>query len=285
MAEMAVEVSQPALPAPPPDAPRSFVGDVRKELAELGRYRHLLRYLVTSSLQAKHKQTLLGYLWWILDPLLMAAIYYVLVHVMLKRGGANYPIFIFSAVVTWRLFTTAVTSSITTTVSKLGMMRQVRFPRTALPLAATIAQTVRFLFGFLVLLALAAATGVLPDVHLLFLPVVLVPEVLLALGFGYALAAVNVYARDVSNLTTHLFRMWFYLSPGLYVPKVVPASVRGIYNLNPFATIFPAYRAIVLYHRVPPLAGLAWVTLGAAVVLVGGFLLFVRLQDGFTKVA
>ena len=272
------------LPAEIPEPPRrSLLRDAVEELRAVARYRHLLRYLTTSSLRTENANTVFGFVWWILDPLLLMAVYVLLVVVLLQRGGPDFPVFILTAIIVWELFSKGVRNMVTGTVRKERSMRQVPFPKSVLPLSAIIAATVHFSFAFCVLLVIAVPFGFLPSVYALFaLPITLV-LIVLTLGIGFFLSAINIFFRDTTKLIRYVFRIGFYLSPTLYPLSAVPQSIRPYYDLNPFATLIPAYRDAVMYQKVPDLAALGIVAAASVVVLVLGFLFFVRLQPWFAK--
>ena len=147
------------LPASAAERRPSILNDALGELHRLVRYRYLARYLLTASLRFEHVGTVFGYLWWILDPLLVGATYVILVDVMLHAGGAHYPVFVFTAVVVWKSVSVSVRSAMAQTFGRQGLMKQIAFPRSIIPLVAVGAETARFFFGLLVLLGFAAAFG------------------------------------------------------------------------------------------------------------------------------
>jgi ABC-type polysaccharide/polyol phosphate export permease len=259
--------------------------DALAELRRLSRYRYLARRLYATSLRSENVGTVFGYFWWILDPLLTGVTYLILVDVMLRGGGEHYPVFVFTSVVVWKSFLGSIRNAIGQTGGKLGLMKQIAFPRSIVPLVAVLAELTRFCFGLVALLAFASAFGLFPGGALLWLPLVVLVQVPLMVGLAFLLSALCVLFRDVDNLSQFVFRAWFFLSPGIYSLSAVPGgTARRFYDLNPFATLFPAYHRIFVDGATPDLAALGWVALGSLVVLVGGYLVFVRLEPAFAKV-
>jgi ABC-type polysaccharide/polyol phosphate export permease len=273
-----------ALPVDVPvPAKRSLLRDARDELKAVARYRHLLRYLITSALRTENANTVFGFVWWILDPLLLMSVYVLLVGVLLDRGTPDFPVFILTAIVAWELFAKGTRNMVTGTMRKERSMRQIAFPKAVLPLSAIAAAAIHFAVAFLVLLLVAIIFGIYPSPYaLLALPIVLV-QLAFTLGLGFFLSAINVFFRDTTKLMRYVFRFGFYLSPTLYPLSAVPERFRPIYDLNPFATLIPAYRDVVMYHKVPDLAALGVVGAASLVVLILGYLFFVRLQPWFAK--
>jgi ABC-type polysaccharide/polyol phosphate export permease len=268
------------VPIPPP---RSLLGQARDDLRAIARHRHLLRYLIASGLRTENANTVLGFVWWILDPLLLMSVYVLLVGVLLGRGSPDLPVFILTAIIAWELFSKGTSNMVSGTMRKERSMRQIAFPKAVLPLSAIAAAAIHFAFAFAALLGVAILFGIYPSVYaLLAVPIVLV-QLALTIGIGFFLSAVNVFLRDTTKLMRYAFRFGFYLSPTLYPLSAVPDSVRPVYDLNPFATLIPAYRDVVMYHKVPDLAALGVVAAVSVAVLALGYLFFVRLQPWFAK--
>jgi lipopolysaccharide transport system permease protein/teichoic acid transport system permease protein len=274
-----------ALLEPPLYARRGPVREAWRQAAATLRYRPLIRYMVSSSLRTQNTGTIFGHLWWLLDPLLLMLVYVVLIDVVLERGGENYPLFVFIAVVAWKYFAATSRNAMALTVGKERLMRQVAFPKTVLPLSAVLGGTIHFAFALVVVVIFAVPFGIYPHVTLPLVLLVAAVQFVLTLGMSLFLSALNVFLRDVQNLGEYVFRMWFYLSPGLYAVAAVPENYREIYELNPFATLFPAYRSVLLDHSTPDFAALGVVGGFSLIVLVAAYVFFVRLEPSFTKVS
>ncbi len=169
------------------------------------------------------------------------------------------------------------------TLKKERAMRQVGFPKTILPLSEVIGAGARFAFAFGVLLVVAVPFGFYPSAYaLLVVPIALV-QLTLTTGVAFFISALNVFFRDAAKIMNYVFRMGFFLSPALYPASFVPDKFRPVYDLNPFVTLFDAYRAIVMEHSMPDWSPLGIVAGGSIVALVLGYLFFVRLQKSFAK--
>ena len=264
---------------------RSVWSDAVQELRRLNRYRYLGKHLFRTSLRSEHVGTFFGYFWWILDPVLWGATYLLLVAVMFRRGGPNYPVFLFTSVIVWKSFVGSVRGAMGQTVGSHGLMKQVPFPRSIIPLTAVAAETTKFFFGLLVLIAFAAGFGLYPSVALLALPLVVLAQLPFMLGVAFLLSALAVLFRDMDNLSQFVFRAWFFLSPALYALSAVPQGVsRRLYDINPFAILLPAYHSIFVDRAVPNLPALAYVGGVAIATLLAGYIVFVRLERLFAKV-
>jgi lipopolysaccharide transport system permease protein len=210
--------------------------------------------------------------------------YYLLVAVAFRQGGTDVALFLSISVVVWKFFTAGTRNALVITAAKERQMRHVRFPRAVLPLSSLLAETVRFAFALVILIAVIGLLGPGLDITLpLILPIVAI-QLLFALGTAFLLGALNVFFRDVQHITFHAFQAWFFLSPGLYTIDAIPQEYRRVYDINPFAHILPAYHSLLLNHELANPIGLVKVAGVSVATLVLGYLVFVRLQPAFAKV-
>ena len=161
--------------------------------------------------------TLLGNLWWVIDPLLQMVVYVVFVTIIVSKSLPDYPLFIFSAILPWKWFSASVGDATLAVTSQDRLIKQIAFPKLVLPVAATTAGVVGFAFG---LIPLGIPDAVLPG------PDLAVPAAhpghrrgpvrLHARRCRFLVAAGNVFFRDLGNVSRHVLRLWWYLSPGLY---------------------------------------------------------------------
>ena len=259
---------------------------LRERVGHALRWRGLLQYLTISNLKAGQHNTLFGYLWWVLDPLLLMAVYVVLVDIILQRGveNENYPVFVLSAVLPWKWFVSSVQASMGSLVGKERLIKQVAFPKLIIPLSQVLANLASFGFGLIVLVVFAMALGVGPKWTLVAVPIIVVAQLFLILGVALLLSTANIFFRDIQNMSGYLLRLWFYLSPSLYALSMVPSEFRGIYDLNPYARIFPAYRDAVMRGDFPAAGDLLWIFAVGVAVLAVGLAVFVRTERQFAKV-
>jgi ABC-type polysaccharide/polyol phosphate export permease len=254
--------------------------------------RRLIAYLVRADLKKSGADTLLGNLWWIVDPLLQMAIYYVLVGVILARGRVeDYPLFIFAAILPWKWFTETIQLGTTSVVGGERLIKQIYFPKLVLPLAATASSVVSFAFGLIPLvgLMLIAYQGRITP-WLLLIPVVAAVQLLFSLGLAIGVSALNVFYRDVGNIARHALRFWFYLSPTLYsvndIQKIAGEHriIELWYQLNPFTHLLGSYRSLIYYGQAPDWVGLGAVAAVSVVLLAMAIWLFKRVEPSFAKV-
>jgi ABC-type polysaccharide/polyol phosphate export permease len=282
------------------DAPAHFrrgatrpgpIGLLREAVVEVTQRRRLIRYLVQADVRKKGADTLLGNLWWVLDPLLQMAVYVVLVSVVFNRAVPDYPLFIFAAILPWKWFQSTVQDAITSVTGADRLIRQIQFPKLVLPVASAGAGVVNFLFG---LIPLAALILILYrerlSITLVLIPLIAVVQFFFNVALAVGLAALNVFYRDVGNLSRHFLRLWFYLSPGLYAIEDLRTAtghipiVGQVLLANPFAILFTAYRDVIYSEQVPDWVGLGALLGGSLVLLALTTLLFKRVEPAFAKV-
>jgi ABC-type polysaccharide/polyol phosphate export permease len=276
------------------------LGLLREAALEVWDRRRLIGYLVQADVRKKGADTLLGNLWWVIDPLLQMAVYVVLVSVIFDRKQADYPIFIFAAILPWKWFQTSVYDGITSVTGAGGLIRQVQFPKIVLPVASSLAAVWNFAFGLIpmTLLIIAFFPHRLTWT-LLLIPLIAVVQFVFNLALAVGLGALNVFYRDIGNIARHAMRLWFYLSPGLYAfatlqeatAKIEFPLLQHILLWNPFAILFTAYRDVIYGEELAPYGGIIpdWGLLGgllvASLILLGlATLLFKRAEPAFAKV-
>jgi lipopolysaccharide transport system permease protein/teichoic acid transport system permease protein len=275
-----------ALAQPPPAIRRrGFLGLMADGLRDLVTHRRLIRYLVGAELKRTHADTVLGQAWWILDPLLQMAVYYVLVEVIFHRNVPDYPLFLFSAILPWKWFSTTINEATLSVTGRQSLIRQLSFPKIVLPTAAVAAETMSFVFG---LGAFALVYLFYLDrlsAWVLVLPVIAAIQVVFTLALAIAFSAANAFYRDIQNVLRHALRIWFYLSPALYsLDLITNRRFREILQLNPFAVLFESYHAVTWGTSAPDWSGLAAVLAVSLVLLLAAILLFKRVEPAFARI-
>ncbi len=264
---------------------------IRLGITETLSRRRLIAYLVRADLKKTGADTLLGNVWWIIDPLLQMLVYYVLVGVILQRGGKDYPLFILTAILPWKWFESTVRGGVTAVTGNERLIKQIYFPKLVLPIAVGMSGVVSFAFGLIPLTAmmLLAYPSHL-SAWILLIPVIGAVQLVFSLAVAVGVAAANVFYRDVGNLVRHLLRFWFYLSPGLYgVDEVEKLAGRneGIalwFKINPFSSLLTSYRNVIYSGTAPDWIGLLAVALASIVLLAGAVWFFKRVEPSFAKV-
>jgi ABC-type polysaccharide/polyol phosphate export permease len=271
---------------------------LRDAIAELASRRRLVRYLAQADMKKRGSDTVLGNLWWILDPLLQMVVYVVFVTIIAPRHQEDYPLFIFAAILPWKWYSSVVTDATTSVVRQDKLIRQIAFPKIVLPFAVTTADTVGFIWGLIPLVGIMLLFADRISLMLLWIPVIAVVQYVFSIATAVFLSAANVFFRDLGNVAGHVLRLWWFLSPSLFsldqlenVGVIKDHHWIGVLaQANPFAILFTAYRNVIYGTSdgglpVPPdLASLA-LLLAASFVLCGlAAIFFKRVEPEFAKV-
>jgi lipopolysaccharide transport system permease protein len=216
---------------------------------ELWDYKGLYFFLVRRDIKLRFQQTVIGFVWIILQPLIQMLIFYVIFGIMVKvpTGGIPYQLFFLSAFVVWQFFTQVVNNSAYSLVGNIGVIIKSYFPRLALPLSAVASSLVDFAVSFLVLLVFLLLDGHYPiTLRYLLLPVLLVITVVFSSGVGLLFGALMVVFRDTKNFLTFILMMWMYITPIMYPITLAPEQYRILFYLNPMTSLVDAYRWVFL---------------------------------------
>ncbi|MCL4294778.1 MAG: ABC transporter permease [Anaerolineae bacterium] len=249
-------------------------------------HRDLLFAWTLRTIRARYQQSILGGLWAILQPVAMVAIFSIVftLFVPVDTGGLPYVVFSYTAMVPWLLFATSVTDMVDCLVVNMALVSKIYFPREILPIAALLARLLDFGIASTVLVLLMLYYQIpFFSFGLVYLPLVLTIQLLLALGLGLAGSALNVFFRDVRYLFILGLQLWFYATPIIYPVLLVPEHLRPFYFLNPMAGVIAAYRAILLDQEMPGSYLFASAPTALVLFLIG-YWFFKRLEFQFADV-
>ena len=261
-------------------------GFVSLKLAELWSFRELLYFLVWRDVKVRYKQTVLGVLWAVIQPLLTMVVFSIFFGKLGKMpsDGIPYPIFSFAALVPWTLFSNGLTQATASVVASSNLIKKVYFPRLIIPTATVLAAVVDFFIAFLVLIVMMLAYGIAPTINSIWLPVFLVLTVISSLAVSVWLSALNVKYRDIRYVVPFLSQIWLFLTPIAYSASLLSEPWRTIYSLNPMVGVVEGFRWALLGADTPP----SYSTLVSAIVSVtilwGGALYFKRVEKSFADV-
>lgn len=260
---------------------------MRSTLSNTWTRRHLLLVLLISNLKRQNKNTALGYLWWLLDPILMTGVYYLVVGVIFHRGSNHEPfiLFLVCGLIPWKAFSDSLSQSVSIIRNQASIIRAVSFPQIVLPLSIVLSNAVYFLIALLVPIALAlyyyAEHSTLPTLAYLMLPAVVAIQLLFTTGVCLLTATIGVFFLDTANIVGHILRIWYFLSPGLYDLTAVPERFRLVFQLNPFSGLMTSYRSILIKGEFPGLPELGLPLAGGIVFFVLGCIIFCRYEGRF----
>ena len=252
---------------------------------ELYAYRELLLVLSARDIKVRYKQTALGIVWALLQPLASMLLFTVIFGRLAKlpSDGFPYPIFVFAALLPWTFFANAVSSASESVIGASTLVTRVYFPRLIIPLSSVCTALVDFALASVILLVLMLFYGVGWSPNLLLAPALVAALAFTALGVGTMLAALNVSYRDFRYIVPFGMQLWMFASPVVYPSSMIPDRWQWLYHLNPIAGIIDGFRCVFLGMPFD-WAALGTSMLASIVIFVVGVVLFERAERRFADV-
>ena len=240
---------------------------IRHAITDVWSRRRLIGYLVRADIKKRGANTVLGNVWWVLDPLITMLIYVLVMTVIFQRATPDFPLFLLSAMVPFKWFTSTIGSSTHAVTGKTGLIKQIMFPKIILTVTSDISQVVSFLFGMFVLfLVLLVAYTTHLTAEIVWVPLIAVVQFVFVLGFTFMVAAVTVFYRDVGIVIGHFMRLLFWISPILWSFNAVAGrgqaleesmadadaalglpigTLFNVLKFNPMAMLMESYRKVI----------------------------------------
>ena len=255
---------------------------VRAYLRELWARKELIRVLAGRELKSQYEMNVIGFAWWLAEPLTLTAVYTMVVFI-LGASQPAYPLFVLCALLPFKWLSSGLVGSMGTVRSNGSLVTDVYFPRALLPLVEVVVGLAHFLIGLAIVPLFMIAYQVAPSINLLWVPVIMLVQFLFILAFAYPMSVLGLHYRNLQNLSGNILRLWFYLAPGIWsLSQINSETLRELVKLNPLSGLFLSYRAAILEGRAPGWE-LAY-TLGIGlVVLVLGFRFYIRREAQFGK--
>ncbi len=252
-------------------------------LKDLWNYRELIYFFTWRDLKVRYKQTILGASWAVLQPVLTMVVFSIFFGGLAKvpSDGVPYPIFSYTALLPWTLFSKALQDASRSLVSSANIISKVYFPRLILPLSSTLAGLVDFMIAFVVLLLMMVFYGIHPTANLwLLLPLILL-ALITAIGVSLWLSALNVMYRDVGHMLPFLNQFWMYITPIAYSSSIVPEKWKFVYALNPLTGVVEGFRWALLGTGEGPGITLLISSCIAILITISGLFYFRRMERKF----
>ena len=258
-------------------------GWLNLRLEELWSFRELLFFFVWRDITVRYKQTILGAAWAIIQPLLTMIVFSIIFGKLanLPSDGIPYPIFSYTALLPWQLFSRGIGDASSSLVSNQNMITKTYFPRLILPGASVLGGLVDFGIAFLVLIGMMYYYQISLTWRVLFLPAFILLALMTAMAGGMWLSAFNVRFRDVKYVTPFLIQFWLYATPIAYSSSLIPEKWLTIYGLNPMAGVVDGFRWAMLGQSFG--LGSMFITSLIAVLLLflSGLIYFQRMERTF----
>jgi lipopolysaccharide transport system permease protein len=266
--------------------------NIKSTMENLG----LLRQMVQRDFDARYRGSIFGVLWHFMNPLLMLAMYTFVFAILFKakwpnmdsnqglEGSAGFALMIFSGMIIHSFFVEVLQKSATIIVNNSNYVKKVIFPLEIFPLAIVGGALLNLAIGIMILLGFAFLSGVAPSVYLLFLPITLLPLVLISLGISWMLASLGVFIRDIGNVISLLAAALLFLSPVFYPLAQIPERYRDFAYLNPLTITIEEMRKALFYSQAPDIIMLLIQSLAGVAIVAIGFAWFAKSRKGFADI-
>ena len=256
------------------------------DFQELKEYRDLFYFLVTRDIKIRYKQTVLGGLWAIIQPLLGMVVFTLFFGKMAKipSDGIPYPIFSYTAMIAWTYFANTISSAGNSLLASSNLITKVYFPRIIIPLSPGLAGLLDFFIAFLVLIGMMFYFHIFPTIMIVVLPFLVFLMFLTASGVGMALSALNAKYRDIKYTIPFLVQIWMFASPIVYPVSLIPERYRLLYALNPMVGVIEGFRAVLLGTVSFPTAIVSISFIVSSVLFIIGLTYFKQMERYFADI-
>jgi homopolymeric O-antigen transport system permease protein len=249
------------------------------EFSEILRYKELLRNLVSRDIKKRYKRSTLGFLWVMLDPLLMMLIFYVIFSRIFGGAVGNYTAYVMSGIIMWQLFAQGTKVSSMAFISNTNLINKLYLPKSIFPVAVVASSLTHFIFSLVPLFAIIIFSGTHPSYYIALLPITIALIFIFSVGVSLAISTLTVFFHDVSYIYDVLLMGWMYVSAIFYPVSIVPQKLQILMSLNPIYHYISLFRACI-YDSTTPVA--EHIVLGAAFAILafgGGWTIYYKNKD------
>lgn len=259
----------------------------KDKLRELYKFRGIIAFLSWKDIIVRYKQTVLGIIWAIIQPIVsMVIMSFVFGSIakMPSEDGVPYTVMVYSALLCWNFFTGAFSNTSNSLVINGHLLKKIYFPRLVLPISSVVTAFVDFAISFVVLILIMIGYRYLPTVRIIALPFFIILAFIIALGYGLFFATMNVKYRDIRYVVPVILQFGMYLSPVAYTSTVIPENLRLLYSLNPMVGVIEGFRWCILPNSQIYLPALAISIVMAIIGIVLGVKFFNKFENTFADV-
>lgn len=262
--------------------PRGIGIDLREIIDRID----LLWTFAQRDIKIRYRRTLIGFGWAVLQPFTQMVIFSLVFGKFAKidTGEIPYPVFVYSALVPWQLFSRALSDASMSVASNTHMISKIYFPRIILPFSVIISAIVDFLCAFSVLIILMIIWSVKVKINILFFPIFLVAEIICALGVALWLAGVNVKFRDVKYTLPFLNQIWLFATPVIYPTKIIPEKWQILFSFNPMTGIIEGWRWCLIGSPIHNLKAFFISMIFMMIIFFGGLIYFHKVEKEFADI-
>jgi lipopolysaccharide transport system permease protein len=247
------------------------------------RYFELVLYKTYADLKAEAARTYISFMWWILDPLLYMAVFYLVFEVLLKRGTENFISFLLIGLVFWKWFASSIQHALNSISIHRGLIQQIYLPKWLFPIITVLTDLVKFTIVFIVLIILLIMVGVSPGIAWVNLPILIVCQLMLIIGCACLVAAITPFFPDIRLLTESGLMLLMFLSGVFYDSSTIPEKYQAYFFANPMAVMLDAFRTVILESHPPNWLRLGYVLIMGSITLAVALAMLIRFDRTYPR--
>lgn len=247
-------------------------------LQELWQRRSLVILLAINDVKLRYRNSILGFLWTFLEPMLMLSVLYFVFTNIMKNNTEHYALYLLLGLILWYMFSRSTTMGLSSLVDRSGIIQKIYFRRELIIISSCLSAFLMMIFEFAAFGAFMGIFKFVPPVTVVILPLILIDLFVLSLGFSLFLSSLYVYFRDVKFIWQVVLQAGFFLSPIIYEMKMIPENIRWIVNLNPLIPILNISHDAVLYGNLPDVWTIIQIILSTTIIFIIGFVVF-KIKD------
>ena len=243
-------------------------------ITDLWTRRSLVFLLAINGVKLRYRNSMLGFFWTFLEPLLMLSVLYFVFSTIMKSDVENYPLYILSGLIIWYAFSRATNMGLSILLNNSAIIQKTYFRRELFVISSSLTAFIMMSFEFVVLVFFFIILQFIPPYTILLLPLLLIDLFVLSLGISLLLSVFYVYFRDIKFIWEVVIRAGFFLTPIVYSLDMFPENIRTILNINPLVPIFDTARDLILYNTLPSINTTLYMILSSMTIFVIGFVVF-----------
>ena len=252
---------------------------------KLKQYIAIIVFKTKAELKAERQRTYLGYIWWILEPLMYLAIFYVVFANIRQVKTENFVQFLLIGLILWQWFKSSISQSASVIIYQINLLRQVRIPAWLFPVIKVSANTFKFTIVFVVLILFLWVTGFIPSLNYLYMLEIILLQFLLINGVVLCLASVVPFIPDIRVIVDNLLLGLFFVT-GIFFPiTLIPEPIQSYLSLNPMVRIIQNARTVLIQQQPPDQMDMLYVLVFALILLIIGLQLFKKFQNRYAKLS
>jgi len=243
-------------------------------IREIWERRSLIFLLSVTDVKLRYRNSVLGFFWTFLEPLLMLAVLYFIFTTIIRSELENYPLYLLLGLIIWYMFSRATSSGMTSLTDRAHIIQKVYFRREIVVISSSLTSFIMMLFEFAAFAFFIIVLQFVPTVTILILPPLLVILFLLTLGISFYLSILNVYFKDIKFIWQVLLQAGFFLTPIIYSLDMFPENIQFVLRLNPLVPLLDIAHDVVLYNSLPNQSSLIYLLSSTAVIFISGYIIF-----------